>query len=129
MEGIRHAVPIDPIAAHAWPLSAAEQVAAPRSWDGAAEAGADAAPHRGLQRDLDGFHRQPKLVDVFDQGLQHRGGTAGEDVDSLHPDPPSQGRGEQVNDRAVVAGAAVVCGTATPSWKNWPGFTAAADGG
>src|SRR5438067_1042399 len=108
MEGVRHAVPIDPIGAHAWPLRAAEQVSAPGSWDGAAEAGAEAAAHRGLQRDLDGFQWQPELVDIFDQGLQHRGGTAGQDVDSLHPDPPPQGRGEQVNDRAVIAGAAIV---------------------
>src|SRR2546430_16477974 len=92
MEGVRCSAPVDPIGPHAGPVEAGEQVAAPRSSNRTAEAGAGAAPHGGLQRNLDQSQRPPKPPGLPEQSLQQRGGTPGENLGAPPPARPPGAR-------------------------------------
>ena len=74
--------------------------------DDAAEAGAEAAGHRPLDRDLDGrFAADPVRLARVAERAEHRLGTAGEDLIG-----PAHVVRDEVGDEAVVAAAAVVGG-------------------
>src|ERR1700716_414678 len=82
MEGIRHQVPLDPIGAYARSLLTGEEVSASGARRRAAQAGPDPAAHRRFERHLDGRERNLLPMDGVDQCGEHRGRTAGEDVEA-----------------------------------------------
>src|SRR5260370_41348085 len=115
MEGIRHRVPLGPTGAHAWSLLAGEEIAAASPRRGATKAGSDPATHRGFECHLDGGERNLLPTGGGNQSREHRSRAAREDVDTPTLTLPQRLReifGEQINNRAVIAGAAVVGGDA-----------------